>query len=372
MIRARLRQLHTFTSGSEILYLSFLALIILELLVQKPLSRFPAYVDWNTIGTLSGLLLITTAIKESNFFSYLACRLSKGFRDERKLALFLIFTSAFLSMFLTNDIALFIIVPLTLSLQKISGTDYVKFIVFEALAVNVGSALTPIGNPQNIFLWHQWDISFLAFIKAMAPMVGIQAFFLLLLSMLVFPAKKIASGSNKREKVNRTHFGIALFLFILFLISLELHYDLFFLPLLFLIFLWHRPQVIKDADWKLIVLFIVIFIDVHLLYRLSIVNHFMQTLQLQSQNRLFVSGIMLSQIISNVPATLFLAKYSHAFKTIAYAVNVGGNGLFLASFANIIALHFTANGNKYRYFHRYSLLYLILTATSIFFLLPWL
>jgi len=151
-----------------------------------PIDKIPALVDWQTIITLSGLLIVTTGIKESGLFYFLAYRISRRIDNERLLALFLVFLSAVLSMLVTNDITLFITVPLTLSLQKISENDYSKLIIFEAIAVNVGSALTPIGNPQNIFLWHQWGISFLVFVREMAPLVLIMSTILLIMTLLCF------------------------------------------------------------------------------------------------------------------------------------------------------------------------------------------
>ena len=289
--------------------------------------------------------------------------------DERRLAMFLIFTSAVLSMFLTNDIALFIIVPLTLSLQKISGGDYVKFIVFEAIAVNAGSSLTAIGNPQNIYLWHQWSASFLVFSKEMLPLGIILGFWLYVGARWAFPSRPIHAANQQALKVNRLLFWISAGIFVLFIISVELNYDAYFLVLLFVSYLVTQKNVIKKADWGLISLFIVIFIDVHLLYRLEAVNRFMESLNLQDAHVLFLSGAFISQIMSNVPATILLVNYSAHFKLIAYAVNIGGNGLLIASFANLIALRFVKNSRKYCYFHQYSLLYFAATALSVYILL---
>lgn len=89
---------------------------------------------------------------------------------ERKLALFMVFSAALLSTFLTNDVALFIVVPLTLTLRKLCEIPVTRLIIFEALAVNAGSLLTPIGNPQNILLWGRSGLSFTAFTGQMAPL----------------------------------------------------------------------------------------------------------------------------------------------------------------------------------------------------------
>ncbi|NOY77162.1 MAG: hypothetical protein GXO76_04765 [Calditrichaeota bacterium] len=365
----RLQRTGQILRGNGLLLIALAALVLLEGLTRKPLRRFPAYVDWNTIVTLAGLLLITTAIKESGFFTWTACRISKRIRDERQLALFLIFASAVLSMFLTNDIALFILVPLTLSLQKISGGDYVKIIVFEAIAVNAGSALTAVGNPQNIYLWHQWGISFPIFTKEMLPFGLILGLWLYLGARWVFPPRPIRPVNQQTLRVNRSLFWMSAGLFVVFILSVELGVDIYFLALLFLLYFLIEKKILIKADWGLILLFVIIFMDVHLLYRLPIVNHFMQSLPLQNPKVLFVTGALLSQVISNVPATILLVNYSSHFKWIAYAVNVGGNGVLIASFANLIALRFVQNRRKYGYFHRYSLLYFLVTGVTVYLLL---
>jgi Na+/H+ antiporter NhaD/arsenite permease-like protein len=369
MPRCNFRNARRAVQKNRLLLVAFGALVVLEIFTRKPLHRFPAYVDWNTIVTLTGLLLITTAIKESGFFTWLACRISKRVQNERQLALFLIFTAAVLSMFLTNDIALFIMVPLTLSLQEISGGDYVKIIVFEAIAVNAGSALTAVGNPQNIYLWHQWGISFPIFTKEMLPFGLILGLWLYLGARWVFPPWPIRPVNQQTLHVNRFLFWMSAGLFVVFILSVELDVDAYFLVFLFLIYFLTQKKVFVQADWGLIVLFIIIFLDVHLLYRLPIVNHFMQSLPLQNPKVLFVTGALLSQVISNVPATILLVNYSSHFKWIAYAVNVGGNGVLIASFANLIALRFVQNRRKYAYFHRYSLLYLLVTGVTVYLLL---
>ena len=176
--------------------------------LSQPFGKFSSFVDWDTIITLSSLLLITMGIKESGGFFLLAYQISGHIKNERLLALFLVFISAILSMFLTNDIALFIIVPLTLSLQDISDNDYSKMVVFEAIAVNVGSSLTPIGNPQNIFLWNKWGISFFDFIKELAPLILLLSVLLFIFTYFSFPSKQIKPNHSQHPVVKRKMFLI--------------------------------------------------------------------------------------------------------------------------------------------------------------------
>ncbi len=343
--------------------------LVLAYGLRQPLSLFPAMVDWKTIYTLSGLLLVTTGIKESGLFSLFAHRIARRIDNERFLALFLIFLAAALSMFLTNDIALFIVIPLTLTLQQILEDDYTKIIIFEAIAVNVGSSLTPIGNPQNIYLWHQWGICFPYFVKEMAPLVFVMSIWLLVMIFLCFPSKKIAVANNHNNGVDRRLFIISVILLVAFVTSIELGYEKYFLPIILLVMLITRKRIFLKCDWGLIFLFIVIFIDLDLIRRLKAVNHLLAMLDFSNTHTLFLSGALFSQVISNVPSAILLAHNSINFKIIAYGANIGGNGLLIGSFANLIALRFSKRTHDYLSFHAYSLPYFIITLISSYCLL---
>lgn len=350
--------------------ISLLLFFILGVIAPSAPSDYPGYVDWNTIVTLAGLLLLTTAIKESGFFYHLARRMLRKIRLERTLAVFLISASALLSMVLTNDVSLFVIIPLTLSVQKITGNDFLKLIVFEAIAVNVGSTLTPIGNPQNIFLWHQWKISFPAFIWHMLPLEILLFALLLLFVFFTFPPSKLTNLHQSEGTVNRRLFGFSATLFFLFLLSIELKWHMYFFPVLLFLYLLFFRRILRKTNWCLIFLFIFVFIDVHLVSRLAPVNRLFTYLNLKDARILFTGGVVASQFVSNVPAAILLAKFSHNWQTIAYAVNVGGNGLIIGSFANLIAMHFIENKSKYALFHRYSLPFFLLSTLLAFLIFP--
>ncbi len=335
--------------------------IVLAVILKEPVSRFPSFVDWKTIITLTGLLLITTAIKESGFFYLSAYRISKKITNERILALFLIFLSASLAMFLTNDVALFIIVPLTLSIQEISGNDYSKMVIFEAIAANVGSSLTSIGNPQNIFLWHRWKISFHVFIAQMSLPVLIMALWLLVFVIVFFPRAKIKLNNSGAPAVDKKLFYLSLILLIFFIVSIELEIEQYFLAIVFISIFLLRKKNIGETDWGLIFLFIFLFIDLNLIGRLKITKELPALINFHNPHKLFLASALLSQAISNVPAAILLAGYSSDFKIIAYGVNIGGNGLLIASFANLIALRFLKDRSHYLKFHIYSVPYFLIT-----------
>lgn len=135
------------------LHLLLIIGVVLCFFVPFAPARWPGAIDWHTIITLSGLMLLTKGVELSGYFDVLGRRMVRRFHNERRLAMFMVLAAALLSTFLTNDVALFIVVPLTITLKKLCEIPVNRLIIFEALAVNAGSLLTPIGNPQNILLW---------------------------------------------------------------------------------------------------------------------------------------------------------------------------------------------------------------------------
>ncbi len=352
--------LRFFKNNRLLTILTALAFILAWLFRQSPAACW-TFVDWRTIRTLSGLLIVTYGIKESGFFNWLAYKLLHRLHNERTLALSLVLTSFILSMFLTNDIALFITIPLTLSFQHLLNNDYTKLIIFQAIAVNSGSSLTPIGNPQNIFLWHQWGIRFPEFVIQMLPLLAVVTPVLFIYVFFVFPSKSISIVSREKPPVQRFLFISSAIGLLSFVLAIEFKLSGYFLPFLLLFYILFFRRILFKADWSLILLFIVLFIDIRLLFYFKELFFWFGHLPLNQAPFLLLTAAGLSQFISNVPATIFLTQFSTNFKIIAFGVNIGGNGLLMASFANIIALNFVKKKNKYWRFHLYSIPFFVFT-----------
>ena len=354
---------------------SFLALLLVllgvfSLLHPSEIPNYIHFVHWATIVALSGLLIITTGLKESGYFSVLSKWILNRAGNERRLAIFLIFLSAFLSTFLTNDITLFVIVPLTIAMKDQIENEVTKLIIFEVISVNVGSSLTPIGNPQNLFLWHKWGISFIEFIVEMIPLVLLLFSILLIFAFLLFPQKGLMVIKQKnRPQLRRDLFYFSLVCLIAYLISLDMKktYLAFLTVLIFYFFLF--KDVLLKADWALLLIFITIFIDFHFISTVPLIRNYILKLNLESSKNIFLLSLISSQLISNVPASVFVSKFSNNWFSIAYGVNVGGNGLIIGSLANIIALRIAKDINPKRIwidFHIYSIPYLLVTGAVVY------
>jgi len=322
---------------------------------------YPQWVNWTTIMTLAGLMLLTKGIEVSGYLDHAGRRILGRLRHERPLALFLVSAAAVLSTVLTNDIALFIVVPLTLGLRNVAALPVSRLIIFEALAVNAGSLLTPIGNPQNILLWQQSHLSFAAFTLQMAPLAAAVFGVLLLLTLLAFPNEEIEVRLNAvTAHWDTRQLVVCAVLYIGFVLALEFGHAGPGLAAVIAVLLLLYRRLLVTVDWSLIAVFILMFIDIRLLTGLSFLTPSLDAIAGYSDLQILWAGLLGSQVISNVPATILLLKYLPASKVIAYAVNAGGFGLVLGSLANLIALRMANERKIWLQFHYYSIPMLIL------------
>ena len=220
------------------LHLLLIIGVVLSFFVPFAPAAWLHAIDWHTIITLSGLMLLTKGIELSGYFDVIGRKMARRFVTERQLAIFMVLAAALLSTFLTNDVALFIVVPLTLTLKKWCAIPTSRLIIFEALAVNAGSLLTPIGNPQNILLWGRSGLSFPAFIGQMLPLAAAMMITLLALCWFCFPAKHLNyQSSDKAPSWRPKLVWSCLAFYLVFLTALELKQELWGLALIALGFL---------------------------------------------------------------------------------------------------------------------------------------
>jgi di/tricarboxylate transporter len=316
--------LHVCQKNSFLLIL-LLGLVVLSIIVPSRIASYPNLVDWPTIAAMTGLLIFTKGLEISGATHRIGHWLVGLIATERSAALCLVMAAALLSTVLTNDVALFVVGPLTLCICRLAKMSATRFIIFEALAVNTGSALTPIGNPQNLFLWEFSKVSFGEFVIHMFPLVAFMMIVLLVLTICMFDNRPIQVSHNaERLPLDRTLFGMSLGLYLPFLIAIDMHYPGWAVFVVLLIFLLLRRRVVARIDWGLLLLFVLMFVDLRLLVNLSLIRDGMRSLGLEQMNHLYLMGIGASQIISNVPTAIALAEYSTNWQVIAYSVTVGG------------------------------------------------
>jgi Na+/H+ antiporter NhaD/arsenite permease-like protein len=350
-----LRKLIALATKEPVLSVLVVALIALQCLHPRPWRSLPGLVDWQTVLTLAGLLILTKAIELSGFLMWMAHRVIHSIHSERGLAFLLIGLAAALSTLLTNDVALFVVVPLTLSLHELTPLPLKRLVIFIALSVNAGSVLTPLGNPQNLFLWQTSGVSFGGFVWGLAPLCAALMAMLYLLAAFSFRATPLdLSKDAVPHDVDRRLVGVATLLFVAFVLLADSHHAGIGLVGVMGGFLLWRREIVLKIDWLLLLIFVFMFVVLRSVAALPWVHEVVGQLGLSTPLRAFAAGAVLSQGISNVPAAIMLAEFTKDWRALAFGVSVGGFGIAIGSLANLIAVRLSKQRGMWLPFHLYA------------------
>jgi len=131
-----------------------------------------AGVDWNTIGLLTGMMILVSISRRSGMFQYLAIWSAQAVRAHPAgILVMLQITTAVLSAFLDNVTTVLLVVPVTMAIAKELGVPAYPFLFAEIFASNIGGTATLIGDPPNILIGSQVDIDFNAFVLNLTPVI---------------------------------------------------------------------------------------------------------------------------------------------------------------------------------------------------------
>lgn len=322
---------------------------------QAPVASLPGLVDWKTVAALAGLMVLSRGLELSGAIDRVGRIVLMRLCTIRALALVLVVFAAILSAVLTNDVALFVTVPLTLGLSRMVALPVGRLVIFQALAVNAGSALSPVGNPQNLFLWQLSGTGFLEFAFVMLPIAG--AMMLLVLALVLLGFEKASLALPDMASPLPLQLGLmvsALVAYPLFLGAVNAGFALEGAAVILVLFGLGFGRVLRGVDWALLLVFVLMFVNLGLLGQVSAISALVES-RMQAQGAVFALGAGLSQVMSNVPAAIFLAPFTDDWRALAWGVNVGGFGLAIGSLANLIALRLAPTPGLWREFHLWSL-----------------
>ncbi|HGL6715218.1 SLC13 family permease [Burkholderia contaminans] len=340
-----------------------LGLIVLQWVRPQPFSVLADRVDWQTVATLAGLLMLTKALELSGCLMWLAHRIVHHVHSERGLAMLLVGFAALLSMWLTNDVALFVVVPLMVSLRALTPLPFRRLVIVVALAVNAGSVATPLGNPQNLFLWQVSGVSFGRFVVTLGPLAIALMVLLLVLTACAFRAKPLdLSGDVATIPVQRLHALIAAVLFAGFVLLADAHHPLPGLLAVAIVLLVVKRDAVLKIDWLLLLIFVLMFVVLRSAAALPVIHDAIAHANLDSPLRIFAAGAVLSQGISNVPAAILLSEFTHDWRALAFGVSVGGFGFAIGSLANLIAVRLAKEPRMWLPFHLVSIPFALASA----------
>ena len=366
-------------------------LAIISCFLVTPGREYLSYINWRTLILLFCLMAVVAGFAKAGVFRYISRKLSQRMKDTRRLSVGFMLLCFLLSMFVTNDVALVTVVPLTLlTMMRCSEKAKIQTLVQETIAANLGSMLTPFGNPQNLYLSSYYGIGMGEFLRLMLPYTGV-ALVILLLQTLISPkeglggrareaaipesgaseagvlegrAKEAAiperknreaaslyeSGENLtgkdemyeealREKLLRSKgrlvsillYGI-LFIVSMFSVARILDYRILFGIILITILVYDR-SVLRNVNYTLLLTFVSFFV---LIGNLGAMTQIQAALTQMIEGRELLTAILSSQIISNVPAAVLLSGFTDQGKALIVGTDLGGLGTLIASMASII------------------------------------
>jgi Na+/H+ antiporter NhaD/arsenite permease-like protein len=345
-----------------------LLVVVLAIIDWRGPREYLRWLDLPTLAGLAGLLVLTEGVRSSGYVQRFALHLIARLRTTRALAFVLLALSAVLATVLTNDVALFLVVPLTLAIDRVAGIPRQRLVVFEALAVNAGSTFSPIGNPQNLLLWQHSGLGFFGYVAALAPTGAILLGVLLVACGFAFPAMPLQLDEDRIERALRLDTPLlAGSTLLLAAMVAAMQWD-FAIPAALAVIaigLLFFRRVLAGVDWLLLATFAAMFVGLGHLAALPVVQSHVGALDWHDARVTYTGGIVLSQIISNVPAAVLLQHYAPDLTLLAAAVNVGGAGLMIGSLANLIALRLDGSRGIGWRFHAWSIPYLVVTALLV-------
>lgn len=352
----------------EWLLLLFAALaLVLAIVDPHPLRDHQRWLRLPTLAGLFGLMLAIQGIRDSGWVQRMAATLVERAHSLRSLGLLLVSMTAVLSMVLTNDVSLFLLVPLTVAIGSLSNLPVLRMVILEALAVNAGSTLSPIGNPQNLLVWQYEHLPFLSFVRIMLPTAGIMFAMVAALTWCWLPRGRIELHTQAESQPTSTLLGLLSLVALSMMVMLMEHGQpllgagLVIVPFLF------EYRTFARLDWLLLATFAAIFLGLGHVAELPIVQAGMNALDLNRPLNLYAAGIVASQLISNVPATVLLLNRAPDAMALAVAVNVGGFGVVIGSLANLIALRLAKQPHALGLFHKVSVPFLLVCAPLVYF-----
>lgn len=314
------------------------ALVGVTAFLVPPDMGYLDYIDFHTLGLLFCLMAVMAGLQRLGLFRKLGEGLLRKAKSARQVEVILVFLCFVSSCILTNDVALITFVPFAITVLGLSGMGdrLVSVVVMQTIAANLGSMLTPIGNPQNLYLYGQSGLPLGRFVAVTAPYAMLSAV-LLAVWLLCRKSAPIALSGDGAEAVplNRKQ---AVLYGVLFLVSLGAVARIVSVWLavgvvLAVVLLTDR-ETLKHVDYALLLTFVGFFVFVGNMGRLTF---FADLLQRLVEGREVVCAVVVSQCISNVPAALLLSGFTENWEGLIVGTNLGGLGTLIASMASLIS-----------------------------------
>lgn len=330
---------------NEIMLSVSVVVAVASFFITPPTKELFYDIDWKTLSTLFMLLTVLEGFKSENIFNPVLKK-TGSLKTISGISVFLVFSVFISSMFVTNDVSLIIFVPLTMMIFKAADKEkyIISILTFENIAAVRGSLLTPFGSPQNLYLYSQSGISTLAFMLMMLPLWVFSAFLLLLFIAFLYRKnihEKIQIEKNSfckkwiPERRKQRIFYLILFILVVITIVTRTRFWPFVTAAVLVSVLIFDAKILLRTDYVLLFTFLCFFAFSSSICR----NNFIAgILQQYVKNHEYAWSILLSQIISNVPASIVLWPFSENLRALLYGLDSAGLCSIIGSLASVINL----------------------------------
>ena len=309
--------------------------------VVPPDMEYLNYIDFHTLGLLFCLMAVMAGLSREGVFGQAAGRLITVVKNSRQMELILVFLCFVFSMLITNDVALITFVPFAIQVLEMANMRkrIVPVIVMQTVAANLGSMFTPIGNPQNLYLYSKSGMTLSAFFKLMLPYTLLAA--VMLLGMILLRKCVVLGDLQMRESEEvKNPWKVAIYAIIFLLCLLCVAHLLpvwvVMLVTILAVFVMDRGT-FKEIDYSLLLTFAGFFIFIGNMGRISMFCNFLKSILNGNE---ILTAVISSQVISNVPAALLLSGFTDQWSELIIGTNLGGLGTMIASMASLISYRF--------------------------------
>ena len=320
------------------------ALAVVSAFFVRPDAAYLGYIDWRTLAILFSLMTVMAGLRRQGVFDRMGRALLALSGGTLQLVLVLVGLCFFGSMFITNDVALLTFVPFTFAVLDSMGGEMrqklaLPVVCMQTVAANLGSMLTPIGNPQNLYLYGKSGMGMGAFVALMLPYSLASLVMLVAWAVLVCRGQRSGSGpfleSRQNAPSSRRIIGMYGVLFVVCLLAVMrvLPYGAALAAVLLAALAADRDT-LGGVDYSLLLTFVAFFIFIGNLGRIPAFSSWLQGI---IAGREVLVSVLASQVTSNVPAALLLSGFTQNTQALIIGTNLGGLGTLIASMASLIS-----------------------------------
>ncbi len=359
---------------NEIVLVVAVFLAIVSMLIVTPDAKYIDYIDFRTLGILFCLMAVMAGLQDIGVFREIAEALLSRVNKLWQIITILVMLCFFFSMLITNDVALITFVPFTFIILGLLGENAEKqliipVVVMQTIAANLGSMLTPIGNPQNLYLYGKAGMGIGEFVLILLPYSLVS--FVMLAGYCLYLGKRAEGQRSASEPKRNSHeinenmsamkrFGqmtekthlkgskgrwigfAALFLLCLLVVANVLDYRVVLVVTIVYLLCVERAMFAK-IDYSLLLTFVGFFVFIGNMGRVPAFRNLLQGI---IEGNEVLTAVVASQVISNVPAALLLSGFTENIEALILGTNLGGLGTLIASMASLISYKYIVKENK--------------------------